>query len=278
MNNSDAINSTISLSDADLIFSYQPSFTQVLRAVKRQEHSLFNALASILHDAQFVQQVLASHPEFAAIPNRRCGLWYINPRQYAQSCHFKSTDGHTRNLRFSLTRLNWKTAQEAARHGGAFIIDATRRGKRFPDALSKTVPIWAAVFNRALDRYKQQASPHQQEDPAEEQQQRGSDDVWQQVYLPPWIESTERQQIEQQIDGWMDELMQVCVDLKALAAVLEKPFRCYWVSQGEEGWRDQLPCLGDVQKHCTPLIMVSASLPNARMRRRLILGGLSYIL
>lgn len=30
------------------------------------------------------------------------------------------------------------------------IVDSTRRGKRFPDALSKTIPIWIAVLNHVL--------------------------------------------------------------------------------------------------------------------------------
>jgi hypothetical protein len=30
------------------------------------------------------------------------------------------------------------------------LVDSTRSGKRIPDALSKTVPIWCAVINRAL--------------------------------------------------------------------------------------------------------------------------------
>ena len=30
------------------------------------------------------------------------------------------------------------------------LVDSTRAGKRIPDALSKTVPIWCAVVNRAM--------------------------------------------------------------------------------------------------------------------------------
>jgi tRNA A64-2'-O-ribosylphosphate transferase len=30
------------------------------------------------------------------------------------------------------------------------LVDSTRSGKRFPDALSKTVPIWCEVVNRAV--------------------------------------------------------------------------------------------------------------------------------
>jgi hypothetical protein len=36
------------------------------------------------------------------------------------------------------------------RDGRAVLVDSTRRGKRIPDSLSKTVPIWCAVINRAV--------------------------------------------------------------------------------------------------------------------------------
>jgi len=36
----------------------------------------------------------------------------------------------------------------------AVLVDSTRRGKRVPDALSKTVPIWCAVINRAVSQQK----------------------------------------------------------------------------------------------------------------------------
>src|SRR5271155_181541 len=32
----------------------------------------------------------------------------------------------------------------------AILVDSTRRGKRMPDALSKTVPIWCTVLNRSV--------------------------------------------------------------------------------------------------------------------------------
>ena len=29
-------------------------------------------------------------------------------------------------------------------------MDSTRRGKRFPDSMSKTIPIWTCVLNRCI--------------------------------------------------------------------------------------------------------------------------------
>jgi tRNA A64-2'-O-ribosylphosphate transferase len=40
-------------------------------------------------------------------------------------------------------------------NGSAMLVDSTRRGKRIPDALSKTVPIWCAVINRVAGRLSQ---------------------------------------------------------------------------------------------------------------------------
>ncbi|KAH7907351.1 tRNA A64-2'-O-ribosylphosphate transferase, partial [Hygrophoropsis aurantiaca] len=61
------------------------------------------------------------------------------------------------------------------------LVDSTRAGKRMPDALSKTVPIWCAVVSRAvLVRL------------------RGGD-----LYTPPGVVSAqEHDQIARRIDGW----------------------------------------------------------------------------
>ncbi|KAJ0524400.1 putative tRNA A64-2'-O-ribosylphosphate transferase, rit1 domain-containing protein [Helianthus annuus] len=37
--------------------------------------------------------------------------------------------------------------------GGCMIVDSTRKGKRFPDSMSKTIPIWTCVLNRAISNY-----------------------------------------------------------------------------------------------------------------------------
>lgn len=38
--------------------------------------------------------------------------------------------------------------------GGCMIVDSTRKGKRFPDSMSKTIPIWTCVLNRAILNYR----------------------------------------------------------------------------------------------------------------------------
>lgn len=37
--------------------------------------------------------------------------------------------------------------------GGCMIVDSTRKGKRFPDSMSKTIPIWTCVLNRAIRKH-----------------------------------------------------------------------------------------------------------------------------
>src|SRR5579862_2661942 len=37
----------------------------------------------------------------------------------------------------------------------AILVDSTRKGKKMPDALSKTVPIWCAVINRSISSKKE---------------------------------------------------------------------------------------------------------------------------
>lgn len=69
-------------------------------------------------------------------------------------------------------------------------MDSTRAGKRIPDALSKTVPIWCAVVNRAiLLVFPGKAS-------------------WDtKLYTPPGtVSSQEHDQIEQRLDVWANAL------------------------------------------------------------------------
>ena len=154
----------------------QPSLTRILRDVKRQEHSVRNCVASVVYDARtFVRDVGKAYG-WPMYGNRRCGAWYVPPDASSSSlsssssavssslppttklCYFKSTDGHVNKWGFSFARLNLHVALDAVRHGGCVVVDATRRGKMFPDALSKTVPIWCAVVNTAVALYRMDAS------------------------------------------------------------------------------------------------------------------------
>lgn len=116
------------------ICNHTPSFTQVLREVKRLEHSIHNCITSIVHDWQFIDDIHTTFfPRLPLLANLRCGLWYVP--QPTATCYFKSTDGHHGQWSFSTSRLNLHVAEIAVQHGGICIVDATRRGKTFPVCL-----------------------------------------------------------------------------------------------------------------------------------------------
>lgn len=146
---------------ADLIFASDQAnhnFARVLGDLRRAHLSITHRLRSICRDAAFVAEVAARYPDFAVVANERCGSWYIPVTTKGGSAYFKSTDGHTGQWSFSMRRLNLHLlpllcaggGSSPTRGGGCILVDSTRRGKRMPDALSKTVPLWCCVLNRAL--------------------------------------------------------------------------------------------------------------------------------
>ena len=126
---------------------------KVARELQQQaRHDLLNYLRSIEIDAEYVRAAVAacragSSSSLPVFANLRNGLWYAAPTEWAGTCYFKSSDGHSRRWAFSYTRLNSHLACAAAEAGGCIIVDSTRRGKQFPDSLTATVPLWAAVLN-----------------------------------------------------------------------------------------------------------------------------------
>ncbi|PNT75799.1 hypothetical protein BRADI_1g38000v3 [Brachypodium distachyon] len=134
------------------------SIYKAARRIKRRGSTLYNALRSVAEDAAFVAEIAALWPALPLVANLRCGLWYTHPRSLAATCYFKSTDGHAGNWSFSTARLNLHLALLAGERGGCIIVDSTRKGKRFPDSMSKTIPIWCSVLNRAIQRHRLRAS------------------------------------------------------------------------------------------------------------------------
>ena len=126
----------------------QSSVFSAIRGLKKQmRHDRISHLRSIDLDARFVSlthRQLGSPPAFA---NLRCGAWYVPPSICDGTCYFKSTDGHTGNWGFSLSRLNVQVALAAATSGRVLVVDSTRSGKRYPDALSKRAA-WVAKCGR----------------------------------------------------------------------------------------------------------------------------------
>lgn len=95
-----------------------------------------------------VQSLTELLPQLPLIANLRNGLWYYHT--WDSTCYFKSTDGHNHNWKFNCSRLNLDAALSASRHGGCIIVDSTRRGKKFPDSMTATIPIWCALINGIL--------------------------------------------------------------------------------------------------------------------------------
>ncbi|CDO93454.1 unnamed protein product [Kluyveromyces dobzhanskii CBS 2104] len=124
-----------------------PDIRKLSKELRKEDKSLKNRLQSIKFDNTFLkEQVLSTFP-YPLIPNERCGLWYCDTEMYSTTSYFKSTDGHTNQWDFSTRRLNFHLLPILAEKKGLIILDSTRRGKKIPDALSKTVPIWCAVLN-----------------------------------------------------------------------------------------------------------------------------------
>lgn len=72
------------------------------------------------------------------------------------------------------------------------VVDSTRRGKSMPDALSKTVPVWCVVVNRAIF----------QGDINDGERERGR------LYVPPSVVGeSERIQIEARIEGFVKQFL-----------------------------------------------------------------------
>ncbi|KAI1415140.1 initiator tRNA phosphoribosyl transferase [Hypoxylon sp. FL1857] len=197
---------------SELVFSPQANhnFSRILSDLKRSNLSITNRLRSIREDADFVAEAAAAFSR-PLIANERCGSWYIPPENKAGSAYFKSTDGHTGQWRFSTRRLNLQLLSIIGECDGCIIVDSTRRGKRMPDALSKTVPIWCCVLNRAL--FPNAPAFHE-------------------LYTPPnAVSQSEHSQIESRIPEHVASLRALDINLDALRAQLKKPLRPIWVTQ-----------------------------------------------
>ncbi|XP_017440754.1 uncharacterized protein C3F10.06c isoform X2 [Vigna angularis] len=220
------------------------SIYKAARTIKRRDNSLYNALRSIYQDSIFVSEISVLWPQLPLLANLRCGLWYS--RAFHSTCYFKSTDGHTNNCSFSTARLNLHVAQLAGKKGGCIIVDSTRRGKRFPDSMSKTIPIWTCVFNRAIRDFRDS---------------NGCDESVREwdcsLHLPLWVSQTERASIEKRLEEWTLLLKASGADIASLAACLRKPLRPLWISQKTVIWLNEVP--HHESWDFTPIILVSAS-------------------
>lgn len=205
------------LNQSDIIFphlSNNPSFSSTLSSLKRSALSITNRLNSITKDSEFVTNVAASY-DLPLVANERCGSWYIPLDLKASSVYFKSTDGHMGEWAFSLRRLNLQLLDVVSQRGGCVIVDSTRRGKSMPDALSKTVPFWCCVINRAIFGAE-----------------RTGDEALRLFTPPTAVSESESTQMEKRVDGFLQQFLDICKpDIPLLRSRLQKPLRPLWVTQ-----------------------------------------------
>jgi tRNA A64-2'-O-ribosylphosphate transferase len=178
------------LKETDILFphlSNTPNLSSTLSSLRRSTLSTHNRLTSIVSDSDFVTSVASAY-DLPLVANERCGSWYIPPSRKSGSVYFKSTDGHMGEWSFSLRRLNLQLLDVVANFGGAVVVDSTRRGKSMPDALSKTIPTWCCVINRAVF-----GTPEKDE---------------MRLFTPPQaVGESEHAQMEKRIDGFVRQFL-----------------------------------------------------------------------
>ncbi|CAK5284403.1 unnamed protein product [Mycena citricolor] len=132
------------------------------------------------------------------------------------------------------------------------LVDSTRAGKRIPDALSKTVPIWCAVVNRAVAlRF-----------PEEEEARTWKTTTG--LYTPPGaVSAQEHDQIAARVESWAVGLAASSYTLPDLP----RPLRPLWITPASGAFPSP-------PSECIPVICVSASRQAALDRRT---GGYAYV-
>ncbi|KAL2929024.1 Uncharacterized protein RDABS01_034435 [Bienertia sinuspersici] len=239
------------------------------RSIKKSDNTLYNALLSIHQDSIFVGEISQLWPQLPLLANLRCGLWYY-PRFHG-TCYFKSTDGHTNNCSFNTSRLNLHVAQLAGNKGGCVIVDSTRKGKRFPDSMSKTIPIWTCVLNRAIKRYRSMMHENEVVNHMNTLTNHEIDENmlnnWDcSLHLPLWVSKTEKASIENRLDMFSSLLEESGADIASLAKSLRKPLRPLWISQKSVIWLNEVPDHDSCD--FTPIILVSASSSNSFLTKK----------
>lgn len=103
-----------------------------------------------------------------------------------------------------------------------------------PDALSKTVPIWCTVFNRLL--FPELREAHKLNTP------------------PKTVSASEHSQIEERLDGFVQQLKNLDIDISGLQSRVTKPLRPIWITR-DSLLPDGPPCFSDFY----PVVLVTAS-------------------
>lgn len=169
------------------------------KEIRLELKDIYNRLHSIAHDGRFIEDSIRPIFPYPIVPNQRCGAWYVSSKHDTPYAYFKSTDTHaTTEHKFIQRRANLSLLPIIIKSHGIVIVDSTRRGKRFPDALSKTIPVWCAVLNatRSIIR-KRQGLPVDSEEWEEQAR------LW---TLPTAVSRSEHALMAAKIDEWAGAL------------------------------------------------------------------------
>ncbi|ETN40393.1 uncharacterized protein HMPREF1541_04670 [Cyphellophora europaea CBS 101466] len=223
-----------------------PNLYKTLHALHQHTLAPLPRLRSIATDAAFVTS-LRRATGLPLIANERCGAWYIPPALKAASAYFKSTDGHYGQWAFSLRRLNLQVLDVLGAQGGGVLVDSTRRGKAWPDALRRTVPLWVAVVDNVLwgGRVEEGGDGRGREGLQTPEGEEG-------------VGESERAQVEARLAAWEGEFRGLGLDLGELRRRVKRRIRCVWVANGAwepDGWAEKIRGMGDFNV----LVLASAS-------------------
>ncbi|KAL7270491.1 tRNA A64-2'-O-ribosylphosphate transferase [Rhizina undulata] len=209
----------------------KPKFASIAQSIRKSSRSIRNRLKSIKQDSEFVGTVAEAY-RLPIVTNARAGDWYVDPKKRDSTVYFKSTDGHNGEWKFSLRRLNLGLLEVVEKGGGALIVDSTRRGKRFPDSLAKTIPIWIAILNKICF-------------PEEELK----------LYTSPLaVSPNEVSQIEKRLSNFIKQFNSLGLDIGSIRNKLRKPLRPIWVTPDSP-----LPTVPPEFFNFVPLVLVTAS-------------------
>ncbi|XP_071729458.1 tRNA A64-2'-O-ribosylphosphate transferase isoform X2 [Rutidosis leptorrhynchoides] len=144
------------------------------------------------------------------------------------------------------------------------VVDSTRKGKRFPDSMSKTIPIWTCVLNRAILNYRSRmCAIDKPMEGVKSSTQNSYTNVqesskWDScLHLPLWVPETEKVRIQHNIDRWVNQLETSGADIASISSLLRKPLRPLWISQKTVIWLNEVPDYNSWD--FTPIILISAS-------------------
>lgn len=112
------------------------------------------------------------------------------------------------------------------------MVDSTRRGKRFPDSLAKTVPIWIAVMNKIL-----------------------FPNLTHKLHVTPLAVSQEEvDKISQRLPGFVEDFIKLNLDVSHLKKSITRPMRPLFVCPDST-----LPFSPPSYEAFIPIVLVSAS-------------------